>query len=161
MNDGRFPVFIQENVVRSIATLVFLLALLALVLGSPWVSLLLAIDFALRSLVTPKASYLAAVARRFIAPRLGKKRGEIPFRPKRFAAGIGLILSLAGFAFALSEIFIGFYVTMGILALFSSLEAFAGFCAGCEMFAILMRLHVISVDSCPECANFLKRKRVD
>ena len=161
MTDERFPVFITENTVRSIAALVFLLAVLALVFASPWIALVLAIDFALRSLVTPKASFLAIIAKRLIAPRLKKERKPIPFRPKRFAAGIGLILSVTAFLLASFEVYVGFYVVTGVLALFSALEAFAGFCAGCEVFVLLMRLRIISVENCPECANLLKREEAE
>ncbi len=159
MSKSRFPIFVPEKVVRSIATLVFFLAMLALVLKSPWIALILAIDFALRSLVTPRSSYLVFIAKRIVTPLFRSKNEPVPFRPKRFAALIGLALSGAAFLLGIFEISIGFYLLMGVLALFSSLEAFAGFCAGCEMFAMLMKLRIISADNCPECSNLLERKR--
>jgi len=159
MENGRFPIFIAENRVRGIAALVFLVAVSALVLRSPWFTLFLAIDFATRALLTPKASLIGIISGKLIAPVIRKKRNPVPFRPKRFAAIIGLALSIAGFLFALFEIYIGLYIVIGALAVFSALEAFAGFCAGCKMFAILMRLHIIPLDSCPECENLLERQR--
>ncbi len=159
MEAKRFPLFISESVVRSVAFQVLLLTALAILLRSPWIALFLALDFALRSIVTPKISPLALIARKLIVPRVRKKRAPMPFRPKRFAAAIGLTMSVAACIFGFTGIYPGFYIVLGILALFSSLEGFVGFCAGCKIFVILMKLRIISVDNCPECANLLERQK--
>jgi hypothetical protein len=42
---------------------------------------------------------------------------------------------------------------LGLLVFAASLEGFAGYCLGCKIFGILMRLGVIPDDVCEECNN--------
>jgi hypothetical protein len=48
-------------------------------------------------------------------------------------------------------------VLLGVLMVAASLEAFAGFCVGCRVFAGLMRMGVIPDTVCEECANIALR----
>jgi hypothetical protein len=74
--------------------------------------------------------------------------------PKRFAQGIGVLISafaLIFFVLSVKEISI---ILMGILIIFSFLESFLGFCAGCKIFNILIRLGLIPQNICEACSNY-------
>ena len=45
------------------------------------------------------------------------------------------------------------YVVLGVLAVFAFLESVFGFCAGCKVFAVLMKVGVIPEAVCEECNN--------
>jgi hypothetical protein len=151
MNVSRFPEHVPERTVRVVAAEVFVLTLLALVLRSPWPALALAVDFALRVFVGPRLSFLAALSRSVFAPLFGGPGRLIPYPPKRFAASVGLVLSTAGFLFGLLGVPAAFFAALGVLALFSALESFVGFCAGCAVYGVMMRWGVVPEHSCPQC----------
>ena len=151
MNVTRFPKKISEVVVRFTAAEVFILSVIAVVAGSPWVPLFLAFDFALRAFIFPRWSPLGMGAR-IVASTLGTaERKNVFFSPKRFAAAIGFSLSAIGFVLGFSGYTAGLIAAMGVLAVFSGLEAFAGFCAGCKMYGWFIRWGVIPVEKCPDC----------
>jgi hypothetical protein len=151
MNVSRFPEHVAEATVRVVAAEVFVLTLLALVLRSPWPALVLTVDFAIRVCVSPRWSFLAALARSVFVPLLGGKDRLIPYPPKRFAASVGLFLSTLGVLFGLAGVPVVFFASLGVLALFSALESFVGFCAGCAVYGLLMRWGVVPEHSCPQC----------
>jgi len=45
------------------------------------------------------------------------------------------------------------WVLIGILVLFSGLEAFVGFCMGCYVFGYLMCFGIIPAELCQRCAD--------
>jgi hypothetical protein len=45
------------------------------------------------------------------------------------------------------------YAVLGALVVAASLEAFAGYCLGCRIFALLMRVGVIPETVCERCAD--------
>lgn len=97
MKKQRFPEHVSDEAVRAAAGEVFVLALLAVLIRSPWPALVLSADFALRAFVTPRWSFLAILANKVIVPALGLRGLPIPFPPKRFAASIGFLLSTSAF----------------------------------------------------------------
>jgi hypothetical protein len=127
---------VNENKVRLIAFFVLLTAITILLTWSVIPAILLVADFALRSFDLGKYSPFAFLAERLV------KALKLPFKPiyyppKRFAARIGLLLSLiiAGLIIAgLSPL-----IPAAVLALFSALESLVGFCAGCYVFDLLHR----------------------
>jgi Domain of unknown function (DUF4395) len=119
----------------------------------------LALGFLARVLSGPTLSQLGELATRVVAPRPGAPR-EVPGPPKRFAQSIGLtVTTLAAIAW------LGFgsgVVTAGLLGLllgFALLESVVGFCAGCWLFAVLMRAGVIPASTCEACADIWVRAR--
>lgn len=156
MGASRFPSTVSHVLPRVVAGQVVLLAALALAFQATWLLPLLAIDFALRSLINPCWSPLAAVGR-FVVDRLLPGHRRVSFAPKRFAAGIGLVL----LAIASVLVFIGQPVVawslIGVLLLFAMLEAALGFCAGCVVYMGLVRLGVFNASECEECANWFLR----
>jgi Domain of unknown function (DUF4395) len=145
------PFRVNENAVRGVALQVFILSLAALYTGSSIPVIILLADFAIRVLLIPRYSPLAWISRKLIVPISGFKRKQIVFKPKRFAAGIGMFMSAAALFFNLNGLVLPAAVTIAILALFSFLEAFFKFCAGCKIFGLLMKLGLVSEDECPDC----------
>ena len=92
-------------------------------------------------------------AQNVIAPRLGAKK-PVPGSPKRFAQGIGAVLSTAALVLALV---IGDHAAAdGVLFAFvvaAGLESIAGYCVGCKVFGTLMRMGVVPQSACEECAS--------
>lgn len=137
----------NESKVRLIALFVFLLSgIYAYTFSSYSLSLLvplfLVIDFGLRSFNLVKFSPLAVIAG-WLAIALKLPAKPVFMAPKRFAARIGLVFSLAIFFFHVA----GFnpLILTGILLCFAALEAFAGFCAGCYVFDLIQRIRRVKI----------------
>ena len=153
-----FPNPVNEKAARTVAGGVLALTVLTLVLDLAvstswlWLTALLAAGFVARVLTGPMLSPLGQLATRVVAPRLGAAR-LVPGPPKRFAQGIGTVVTLAGVAFLAAGLP---GVTEGLLSVLivaSGLESIAGFCLGCWMFGLLMRLGVIPQSACEACAD--------
>lgn len=143
---------VPENLVRLTAGLVFLCALAGLLLRSGWPFLFLAVDFALRALARPRWSPLAAFSRAVLAPALQLPLEHlISLAPKRFAAAIGAALSAGAVLFWALGWPAGLLACGGLLAMFSFLESALGFCAGCRLYALGIRLGLVPRENCPEC----------
>ena len=153
-----FPLVVNEKAARVVAAGVVLLAALALATGWLWLSVLMAVGFALRVLAGPRFSPLGRLAASVLAPRLGEPR-LVSGAPKRFAQGVGLAFTLgASVAWALGAATVA-VVLLSVLLVFAALEAVVGFCAGCYVFGHLIRLGVVSDDTCVECADISLRRR--
>jgi len=139
--------------VRIVAAEVFVVALLALLLHSPWITLALAVDFGIRALVTPLVSPLRLFGSYAILPLVNAREAMVFFSPKRFAAMIGFTLTAVAFIALVASVYAVTTVALGTLLLFSFLEAAFGFCAGCKIYGFLMRLGVIPESWCPECVS--------
>ena len=84
----------------------------------------------------------AAFFRAVIRPRLGPGEVEDP-RPPRFALLIGFVLTTAGLALHLLGVPAGLAVSAGFVVVASFLQAFAGFCLGCQIYLALTRARII------------------
>lgn len=147
----RFPTHVSKSVVRITAIQVFLLSGLSFLLQNPWLALILAADFAMRSIVLPRLSPLVFISRALVIPIFHLKGRDISYPPKRFAALIGFVLSGTGFLFGVYGLMVPFYTCLGMLGLFSFLEAAFDFCAGCKIYTLLMRWGLIPPENCPDC----------
>jgi hypothetical protein len=153
-----FPNPVDDHAARTVATGVVLMALSILVFRQWWVLVPLTYGFLARVASGPRFSPLGLLATRVIVPRLPLEPKRVPGPPKRFAQGIGAVCTVAA-----SVLHVGFsastaaLVVLAILTVAASLEAFAGFCLGCWMFARLMRLGVIPEDVCEECNDISRR----
>lgn len=152
-----FPNPVNEYAARITAGLVVLLALATAVTGSVWGLLAIAAGFWLRVLFGPRVSPLALLSVKVIAPRLGRTR-LVPGPPKRFAQGIGAVMSTLALALFLSGAEPAAWTVLGILVVAASLEAFAGFCLGCRAFALLQSRGLIPEDVCEACNNISLRR---
>jgi len=81
----------------------------------------------------------------------------VPGPPKRFAQGIGATISTLALAAALAGATLAANVLLVLLIGAASLEAFAGYCLGCKIFALLMRAGIIPEAICDDCADISRR----
>jgi hypothetical protein len=154
-----FPNPVNEKAARVVAAGVAMLTAVTLLTGWRWLTVVLALGFLARVLTGPRLSPLGQLATRVIAPRLGPPR-FVPGPPKRFAQAIGLTVTtvgaLAWFVSGLGGVTTALLV---VLLTFALLESVVGFCAGCWMFALLMRAGVIPAATCEACADLWARAR--
>ena len=156
----RFPRVVDDVTVRLTAAVVLVLALLALGLHQWWIYAVLAVDFTLRVTYGPKASPLAMGVQRLVRPRVGAAKRPTAGPPKRFAAGIGAVLTTAAAVLWALGVASPVVVTIGaVMIVFPALESILGICVGCRAFAVLMRLGVVPEEICLECADISLRQR--
>jgi hypothetical protein len=147
-----FPNPVNEITARVVAGGVVVIAVLALALQLPWLSIVLAVGFLLRTLTGPRVSPLAVLASRVIVPRLPIEPRYVAGPPKRFAQSVGLAFSASAAVlfYAAGEHTAG-YVVLGLLLAAATLESVVGLCLGCRAFALLMRAGVIPQEVCESC----------
>ena len=144
-----FPNPVNENAARTVACFVVILAILGLITNSIYVLIFLLYGFIARVLTGPTLSPIGQFATRIIAPNLPKKNVAGP--PKRFAQMIGLVCSSLILYFFIIEQYVLSDVILFLLLGFAALEAFIGFCAGCYIFNILMKIGLVPESICKEC----------
>ena len=153
-----FPNPVNEKAARAVAGGVLLLCSVSLVLSLAvgdrwlWLTVPIALGFVARVLTGPRLSPLGQVATRLVAPRLGTPK-LVPGPPKRFAQGIGAVVTTA----AVGVLGLGFPMAtqalLGLMIVAAGLESIFAFCIGCRIFAGLMRLGVIPRETCEACNN--------
>ena len=158
-----FPATVNHTAARLVALGVIAMAVVAIADRQPWISAVIAYGFVARTMSGPLFSPLARLAV-LVAPRLSAPR-LVPGPPKRFAQFLGALVSLGAFALWLSGHDLGTYVTLGVLLVPASLEAGLGYCLGCEMFGLGMRLGLVPESVCLECADIYgapaRRRRLE
>ena len=154
----RFPDPVNEISARLVAAGVVALGLVIVAAQQPWLIAVLAYGFAARVLTGPTLSPLGQVVTRVITPALGVAPRYVPGPPKRFAQGIGAVLSLSAvalhFGFGATG---GAYLLVGAIMAAASLEAALGYCLGCKIFALLMRAGVLPARVCAACSDISDR----
>jgi hypothetical protein len=148
-----FPNPVNEKAARVVAAVVAVTGVVILLTGAHWLLVALAYGFWARVLTGPTLSPLGRIAMSVIAPRLGRPK-LVAGPPKRFAQGMGAIITTAAAVLAL-----GFGagtaadVLTGALVVAATLESVFAFCLGCQVFAGLMRLGLVPEATCERCAN--------
>ncbi len=148
----RFPDPVDEVSARLVAAGVVVMVAATIGFDQPWMLAVIAYGFLARVLTGPTLSPLGQLVTRVVRPRLPIAARPVPGPPKRFAQGIGAVLSTAAAVAGL-----GFGVTSaayGLLALVlvaATLESGFGYCLGCRLFALLMRIGVIPEAVCVRC----------
>lgn len=156
-----FPNPVNEKAARTVAAGVLALSVITLVLSLAddrwlWLIAPMAVGFLARVATGPTLSPLGRLATAVIAPRLGDAR-PVPGPPKRFAQGIGTVVTTAAVVFlAVGRPGIT-QALLGVMIVAAGLESIAGFCIGCRIFAVLMRLGVIPEETCAACADLSLR----
>jgi uncharacterized protein DUF4395 len=91
-----------------------------------------------------------------LTPRLPIAPRYAPGPAKRFAQGIGAAFTVTATIlwFAAGEQ-VAALALVGVLAVFASLEAACGFCLGCRVFYLGMRLGVVPPSVCEDCLRVL------
>ena len=152
-----FPNPVNETSARLVALGAVAQSILFLVVREWWVLVPLTYGFVARVLTGPTLSPWGTIVTRFITPRITREHRFVPGPPKRFAQGIGAVFTVgASVAWALGAPTVS-YVLIAGLTFAAGLEAFAGFCLGCVMFARLMKWGVIPAEICEECNDISKR----
>ena len=108
----------------------------------------------------PASTRWAGSRRRVVAPRLGRP-ARCPVRPSASPRGSGLAFSgaaVVAYRARGDRVWPG--SCSGCWCSFAALEAGIGFCAGCYVFALLMRAGVVSDETCVECADITLRRPV-
>ncbi len=149
-----FPDPVNEVSARLVAGGVVAMTVAALALDLRWMSLVLAYGFVARVLTGPTLSPLGQVVTRVVTPRLSVPARLVPGPPKRYAQGIGAVLTLSAAVLAYGfDAVVAWQAVLGVLLVAASLEAFLGLCLGCHAFRVLMRAGVIPREVCERCAD--------
>jgi Domain of unknown function (DUF4395) len=149
-----FPDPVNEISARLVAGGVVAFSLVTIVFDLAPLTALIAYGFIARALTGPTLSPLGQFVTRVATPRLGLTPRPVPGPPKRFAQAIGAVLSTTAAVLALGFDLRGAaYAVLGALVVAASLEAFAGYCLGCRIFALLMRAGIIPETVCERCAD--------
>jgi hypothetical protein len=150
-----FPDPVNEVSARLVAAGVVLLGILTITLDQPWLLLVLAYGFVARVLTGPSLSPLGQLATRVLTPNLPFAAKYVPGPPKRFAQGIGATLSVSAVVLELGFDQTGAaYLLVAMIVVAATLESALGFCIGCKIFAVLMRVGVIPESVCARCNDF-------
>lgn len=129
---------VNENVVRTVALEVLMLAIISLSAANYIISGILAADFAIRAFTKGDFSVL-----RFIALQINKilqlKIVPIGAAPKKFAAGVGFVFALSISVFQYLQMPYAAYSIGAILLICAFLEGVLGFCVGCVVYTLAVR----------------------
>jgi Domain of unknown function (DUF4395) len=154
-----FPDPVNEISARLVAAGVVVMSLATLGFRQPWILVPIAYGFLARVLTGPTLSPLGQVVSRVITPMLGIAERPVPGPPKRFAQGMGFVISMSaallGLGFGLRG---AAFVLTALIVVAASLESGLGFCIGCRIFALLMRWGVVPEEVCARCADLGARR---
>ena len=155
-----FPNPVNEVSARLVAAGVVGMAVAAVTLDLRWLTLVLAYGFVARALTGPTLSPLGQLVTRVITPALPFPEKLVPGPPKRFAQLLGAVFTVtaAVLTFGFDRFDLA-QVVLVVLLVPASLEAFVGFCVGCQIFGLLMRAGVIPERVCEECNDIWNRSR--
>lgn len=148
----RFPDPVNETSARLVATGVVLMTAAFVATGWGWLLVVIAYGFVARVLTGPTLSPLGQLVTKVITPRLGIAERPVAGPPKRFAQGIGAVLSVTAAVLA-----IGFgeqaaaNVLLAALVAAATLESVFGYCLGCKIFALLMKAGIVPEEVCERC----------
>lgn len=154
-----FPATIDEVSARLVAAGVLIIATSFVLTGWTPLVAVLAYGFLARVLSGPRFSPLALLVTRGLRPRLGVAPRPVPGPPKRFAQGIGALLSTTALVLALAGAGTGARIVVTLIIGAAALESLAGFCVGCTIFALLMRYGVVPQSVCEACDDITLRAR--
>lgn len=153
-----FPNPVNEVSARLVAGGVVMLCVVLLAFDQPWILVPLAYGFVARVLTGPTLSPLGQFVTRVLTPALPFTAKDTPGPPKRFAQGIGATLSVGALvAWSAFDNGTVAYVLVAMILVAAALEAFLGFCLGCKIFAILMRIGLVPESACTECNDIWSR----
>jgi hypothetical protein len=144
-----FPNPVNEKAARLVAGVVAVAGLIILATGAYWLLAPLAYGFWARVLTGPTLSPLARLAMRLMA---GDPK-YVPGPPKRFAQGMGAVITTAAGILALAGATTAATVLVAMLVVAATLESVFALCLGCQVFAGLMRAGLVPESVCLECAN--------
>jgi len=152
-----FPNPVNEVSARLVAAGVVVMSA-AILGGQHWVLVPLAYGFVARVASGPRFSPLGLLVTKVVTPRLRVEPKLVPGPPKRFAQGIGAVLSVSAFVswavFGNATIAL---VLVAAIAVAATLESVFAYCIGCKVFALLMRVGIIPPEVCEACNDLSLR----
>ena len=148
-----FPHPVDEVSARLVATGVVLQCVAILTTGWTVLVVILAWGFVARVATGPTLSPLGTLVTRVVRPRLAWTVRNTPGPPKRFAQGIGATLSVGALVAVVFGAGALATALVGAILVAASLEAFAGFCLGCSLFRLLMRVGIVPEETCEACRD--------
>ena len=149
-----FPDPVNEVSARLVAAGVVILGALTIALDQPWLTAVIAYGFVARVLTGPTLSPLGQLVTKVITPRLPAAARPVPGPPKRFAQGMGAVMSVTAAVLALGlGLHTAAYLVLALLITAATLESVFALCLGCQIFALLMRAGVIPQEICERCNN--------
>ena len=149
-----FPNPVNEVSARLVAGGVLLLSVATVASGQLWLTALIAYGFVARVLTGPTLSPLGLLVTKVVTPRLPVAPHYVPGPPKRFAQGLGAVVSISAAVLALGfQMGTAAYWLLGILIAAAMLEAVFALCVGCFVFGFLMRVGLIPRAVCERCAE--------
>jgi hypothetical protein len=153
-----FPHPVNEVSARLVAGGVVIMCVAAIALDQPWLIAVIAYGFVARVLTGPTLSPLGQLVTRVVTPLLGVDAKPVPGPPKRFAQGIGAVMSVTAAVLAFGfQLPVAAYAVLAVLAAAATLEAVFAVCLGCAIFAFLMRVGVIPEAVCQQCNDIRNR----
>jgi len=149
-----FPNPVNEISARLVAAGVLLMSAATLAFNEPWILVAIAYGFFARVLTGPSLSPLGQLVTRVITPSLHIAERPVPGPPKRFAQGMGLVMSATAAVLALGYGYrAAAYAITGLIIVAATLESGFAFCIGCKVFAALIRVGVVPEAVCERCNN--------
>jgi len=103
----------------------------------------LAVLFAIGTIYGTSKHPFGWLYRTFVKPRLSAPKELEDSRPPQFAQGVGLFVSVAGLILVGLNVPFGLAAAAAALFLASALQAYFGYCLGCQMYLGLKRIGVI------------------
>jgi hypothetical protein len=153
-----FPNPVNEVSARLVAGGVLLMAIATITFGLPWMTAVIAYGFLARVLTGPTLSPLGQLVTRVLTPRLPFAAKPVAGPPKRFAQGIGVVVSVTAAILALGfGQHVAAYAVLGLLVVAATLESVFAYCLGCKIFGLLMRAGVVPERVCAECVDVPRR----
>ncbi|MDA1362143.1 DUF4395 domain-containing protein [Glycomyces luteolus] len=153
-----FPNPVNEVSSRLVAGGVVAMSAAALAFQLEWLVAVIALGFVARVATGPSLSVLGQLVTRVVTPRLPAAPKPVPGPPKRFAQGIGAVVSGASALLLLVfDLPVAGWILLGVLVVAASLEAFLAFCLGCQIFALLTRIGLIPDSVCEACNDIRAR----
>ncbi len=147
-----FPNPVNEYAARTVAAMVATVAIVTIAFDVSWLLAVLVYGFAARVLTGPTLSPMGRLATQVVVPLAGDRYKPVPGRPKRFAQAVGLgFTTTALILYFVVGSAVAAYAVLGVLVAFALLEAVLGFCAGCFVYAYLMRWGLMPADVCETC----------
>jgi len=111
-------------------------------------------------LTGPTLSPLGQLVTRVLTPRLPFAAKPVAGPPKRFAQGIGVVVSGAAAVLALGfGLHVVAYAVLGLLIVAATLESVFAYCVGCKIFGLLMRAGIVPERICAECVDMPRRAK--
>jgi hypothetical protein len=151
-----FPNPVNEKAARVVAGFVLAGVIVTLATGWYWLLVPITYGFWARVLTGPTLSPLGRFAMDVVAPRLGAKK-PVPGPPKRFAQGMGAVMSTAALVLAFAVSHTAADVVLILFLPAAGLESIFGYCLGCKAFALLMRAGIVPASVCAECGDISGR----